>query len=85
MSFLVGIASCGALVLLFHRRPAPARPGRWLRVELIFGEWRNLHTLRAGAAYAWRRGCEHRLPPSGYETVGRVTTYRRYECVRIAQ
>lgn len=85
MSFLVGIASCGALIVLLHGRPASDPPERWLRVELIFGEWRNLRTLALGPAYASRRGCEHRLPPIGYETVGRVTTYRRYECVRIAQ
>ena len=82
LSFFVGVALCGFLALYFQRSQADP-PSRWLRVEVIFGKWHEFKRFRLGPLYHWRRRCERSIAPDGWETIGAVTTWRQFECVRL--
>jgi len=82
MSFVVGIALCGFLALYFHRPPHNP-PSRWLRVEVVYGKWGDFQRFRLGPLYHWRRRCERSIGAEGWESIGAVTTWRQYGCLRL--
>ncbi len=82
LSFFVGVALCGGLALYFHRPPIDL-PSRWLRVEVVYGKWHEFKRFELGPLYHRRRRCERSIGPDGWETVGAVTTWRQFECVRL--
>ena len=77
--FVAGLPSLAQI----ERRP-PASPP-WVLLRIDYGTPGPYFLgLQVGATYRSRRQCLLRLPPTGYETIGHTTTYRQFECVRIA-